>query len=295
MEKPTSPDSNSQTLITVIMACHNRALKTERFFQSFRAAEQSGFKFEFVITNDGSTDQTQITIDSQPFQIKVHHGNGNLYWAKSMAKAEQLIQRVPDGFLWVNDDLILYPDAFEKLQSGIAANPKSVLVGQVEEMNSGGCVYGGYRRVGRHPLVLKLIYSERDYEKIDTFNGNFVFIPAEARLAVGPIDSNFAHAYADCDYGYRVQKSGYEIKVLPGFIGKTEINRHTWPSGRIGKIKQLLNVKFNPIQSQFRFFYTHRSRLWLFEIPIYIIRPFLKILLLNETDSLRSLKSAKRP
>jgi GT2 family glycosyltransferase len=293
MDMTTSHGSQSPLLITVIMACHNRAVTTQRFFQSFMAATRNGIEFEFVVTNDGSTDETKSILDSQAVQMKVYNGTGALYWAKSMAKAESLIQRVPDGILWVNDDLILGPNAFVKLQDAIAVNPKSVLVGQVEDVDSGHCVYGGYKRRGRHPLVLDLIYSEKSYEKVDTFNGNFVYIPIEVRLAVGAIDSNFSHGYADCDYGYRVQKSGFGVNVIPGFIGKTELKTHSWPSGRIQKVQQLFQPKYSPFKSQLRFFYIHRKNFGLFFIPLYLIRPILKILIFNSFEVRNSPNSSK--
>jgi GT2 family glycosyltransferase len=274
-------ESQLPTFVKIIMACHNRADVTKRFFEYFIKARKNGFEFSFLITNDGSTDETQSVIDNQPFPVKSYFGSGNLYWAKSMAIAESLIEKVPDGILWVNDDLVLYPEAFEKLLSALQAHPDTVLVGQVANLDSGECIYGGYKRTGRHPLVLNLIFSEDTYELVDTFNGNFVYIPIQIRLAVGSIDSNYEHAYADCDYGYRVRKSGYKIVVIPGFIGETNNNIPSWPSGRVAKLRQLNKKKYNPIKSQFRFFLLHRPRFGFFEIPIFFLRPYLRILILN--------------
>ena len=285
MERTGISQSRLTTHVEVIMACHNRAQITERFFESFKKARKNGFEFSFLVTNDGSTDETQSIIESQPLPIKIHNGSGNLFWAKSMASAENLIGTIPDGILWVNDDLLLFPDAFEKLLGSILAYPKSVLVGQVTDLSSGMPIYGGYKRTGRHPLVLDLIYSEDSYDEVDTFNGNFVYIPIEVRLAVGPIDSKFAHAYADCDYGYRVRKLGYKIQIIPGFIGASKENIHSWPSGRLRKLNQLIQKKHSPIKSQFRFFLRHRSRFALLEIPIYLIRPFLRILIFNSSSA----------
>jgi len=276
------------THVTVVMACHNRAETTKRFFHSFDEARKNGFQFDFVITNDGSTDETQSLIDSQPFPLKSHYGSGDLYWAKSMAMAENLIEEIPDGILWVNDDLVLNPDAFEKLNSSILSHPNSVLVGQVANLVSGECLYGGYMRKGRHPLVLNLIYSEHSHREVDTFNGNFVYIPIEVRLAVGPIDSMYAHAYADCDYGYRVRRLGYKIVVIPAFIGSTDENKPYWPRRRFGKLMQLSQKKYSPLKSQFRFFLIHRKSFGLFEIPLYLLRPFIRILIFNSRESQKS-------
>ena len=265
----------------MIMACHNRARVTERFFDSFKNARKNGFEFNFMVTNDGSTDETQSIIESQLLSIKIHYGTGNLYWAKSMAAAESLIDAVPDGILWVNDDLVLNPNCFEKLLYSITAYPNCVLVGQAADIDSGKILYGGYKREGRHPLVLDLIYAEHSHPEADTFNGNFVYIPSEIRLAVGAIDGNYSHAYADCDYGFRVRKLGYKIRVIPGFIGTTNENLQIWPNGRLGKMKQLKQVKNNPLKSQLRFFLRYSKGFGLLAIPIYLVRPFLRILVFN--------------
>jgi GT2 family glycosyltransferase len=280
--------SDSKIFVKVIMACHNRAAKTNRFFESFTNATRRGFEFEFLVTNDGSTDETDQILRAQPFPIRIHNGSGDLFWAHSMAKAEQLIERVPDAILWVNDDLVLNPDAFEKLLDSINAYPHSVHVGQVADVDSGKCIYGGYRRVGLHPLVLDLINPELSDKQADTFNGNFVYIPIEIRIGVGPIDGFFAHGYADCDYGYRVKSSGYHINIIPGFIGKTEDNIPFWPKKRLGKFKQLVGKKHNPIKSQFRFFLRHSKHFGFLMIPIYLARPFLRVLILNTGHSIKT-------
>jgi len=265
------------------MACHNRAQVTKRFFESFKNAKKNEFEFSFVVTNDGSTDETQSIIDSQPLSIKIHYGDGNLYWAKSMEVAESLIDAAPDGILWVNDDLVLNPNCFEKLLYSISTYPNCVLVGQVADIDSGKLLYGGYKRKGRHPLVLELIHSEHSHTEADTFNGNFVYIPSEIWLAVGAIDGNYSHAYADCDYGYRVRKLGYKIRIIPGLIGATNENLQIWPNGRLQKIKQIRSAKNNPTKSQLRFFVRHRKRFGLLLIPIYVVRPFLRILVFNSS------------
>ena len=285
MLKAEKVKSQTPTSVNVVMACYNRAPITKRFFDSLKKVRHNGFEFAFAVTNDGSTDETHLVLESQPYPMTTHYGSGDLYWAKSMAKAESLIEQVPDGILWMNDDLVVYPDAFEKLLNSILAYPNAILVGQVKDLDSGRCIYGGYRRTGKHPLVLELLHAENFHQEADTFNGNFVYIPIEIRLAVGAIDSHFEHAYADCDYGYRARKLGYAIQVIPGFIGATDQNLPKWPDGRIRKIKQLIGKKYNPLTSQIRFFFLHRARFGIFKIPIYLLRPFIRILISNSGES----------
>ena len=116
---------------------------------------------------------------------------------------------------------------------------------------------------------------------MDTFNGNFVYIPTQIRLAVGPINSFYQHAYADIDYGYRVVKEGYPILILPGIIGTGSENVISWPNGLWAKLKQFNSAKFNPPKSQIYFFRSYAGKLWFVTLPFYLMRPFIKILIFN--------------
>jgi GT2 family glycosyltransferase len=266
------------------MACHNRAAITQKFFTSFLASNRDNFTFEFVVCDDGSTDGTAKILESQPVPIKIIKGTGNLYWAKSMALAEAQIETCPDGILWVNDDLELSSNAFQILLDGMLARPNSVLVGQVANKEFGEIIYGGYKRLGRHPLKVKLQKDVIGYLNLDSFNGNFVYIPTQIRLAVGPINSVYQHAYADIDFGYRVVNAGYQIHSLPGIIGIGFENLISWPNGLRAKFRQFTSVKFNPTSSQIHFFRSHTGKLWFLLIPFYLIRPFLKILIFKSNN-----------
>jgi GT2 family glycosyltransferase len=273
--------SESPIKIVVIMACHNRANLTGEFFNHLLASKRENFVFEFIVCDDGSTDGTSKTLESQPLPIKIVNGTGNLFWAKSMALAEANIEGISDGILWVNDDLRLSQDAFQTLMGGILARPNSVLIGQVRDQDSERIIYGGYRRLGRHPLKVQLVSDSEAYLSVDTFNGNFVYIPTQIRLAVGPIDSFYQHAYADIDYGYRVKKAGYEIYTLPKVIGTGFENKITWPKGIRNKLRQHRSAKFNPTASQIHFFRNHTGTFWFLFLPFYLIRPIFKVLILN--------------
>ena len=84
MVKSSITDSPMTVRVKVIMACYNRSEITARFFHSFSAAKKDGWDFTFVVTNDGSTDDTQALLESQPYQIKIYEGSGALFWAKSI-------------------------------------------------------------------------------------------------------------------------------------------------------------------------------------------------------------------
>jgi len=275
--------STSYLRIVVLLACHNRAAITKRFFESFNQSLTPEIEVQFVVVDDGSTDNTWEIISQQPFLAHMIKGTGEWYWAKSMEVAEASILEVPDGILWLNDDLVLNEGALQKLIVAVKTFPEAVLVGQVYDFDGDSILYGGYRKNSIHPLKIKLIETSETYALADTFNGNFVYVPILVRLAVGPIDGSYSHAYADCDYGYRVRNAGYEIRVIPGEIGRCEGNTHPKYPGRLAKVNYLLSKKRNPLKSQIHFFWKFTEKKYKFLIPIFLIFPLLKIIIINET------------
>ena len=263
------------------MACHNRAQTTNIFFESLKASKTDRFNFQFYVTDDGSTDDTYNILKSQPFRTKILKGDGSLFWAKSMAKAEESIDCLPDGILWVNDDLELLPNCFENLYKSIQLHPRAVLVGQVLRRKTNKIIYGGYRSSSAHPLKISLL-ERTQTENPDTFNGNFVYIPTEVRLAVGPINSRYSHAYADCDYGYRVRKIGYEIKLIPDAIGEGETNKSPEFVTKREALKFFYNKKNNRLSDQIYFLLKFTKLKYKIFIPIFLLSPFLKIVILNK-------------
>ena len=136
MNKSRIDDTTDKISIAVVMACHNRAQVTKSFFDAFKISRSDKFNVRFYVTDDGSTDDTNSVLESQPFPITISQGDGNLFWAKAMAKAEESIDHLHDGILWVNDDLKLFPEALENLFNCINSHPRAVLIGQVVQENT---------------------------------------------------------------------------------------------------------------------------------------------------------------
>jgi GT2 family glycosyltransferase len=282
MTLSTLIDVDVKIRVVVLMACHNRAQRTSAFFDSFKSASKHGFVFEFIVTDDGSIDETSTILESQPEVIKVLSGDGQLFWARAMRMAEDAMEDSYDAILWINDDIVLMPNAFEKLLEARMAFSNSVLVGQIARAEDDEILYGGYLRLGVHPLRLRRLSSRENYQAADTFNGNFVYIPTEVHSTVGLIDPVFRHGYADCDYGYRVCKAGYSIKIIPGIVAYGLENSDSWPESRLGKMRKLASVKYSPLKSQLHFFRKHTGSNWLILTPIFTAYPFLRILVFNK-------------
>jgi hypothetical protein len=136
--------------------------------------------------------------------------------------------------------------------------------------------YGGLKRIGRHPHRLQTINAQEKYELADTFCGNIVLIPGRINLSLSGIDGEYEHGYADYDFGYRAKKMGFDIQIIPGFLGTCSANPPLLGSWNFfNALKTLTSRKYLPIRSQIRFCKRHGGVEW----PIYVIAPYLRAIL----------------
>ena len=217
--------------IAVLMTCHNRRETTLRCLASLheatKQAEVGGqgerLRLHVFLVDDGSTDGTGEAVsrwyEDQPssmtstFDLDLVAGNGDLYWAKGMALAwREALKHENDThssastfnfdfFLWLNDDTVLNPDAISTLLRFHADNPNAVINGTLAD-KAGEPVYGlNVRNVG--------------------LAGNCVLVPRTVYDKVGIICDQYAHAWADRDYGLQVERAGFEL-VSAGVVGCAE-------------------------------------------------------------------------
>ena len=206
--------------IAVLMTCHNRRETTLRGLVSLLdAAKRVGrngewLNFHVFIVDDGSTDGTGEVVKrifecSNVQNGRVIKGDGSLFWAKGMALAwraalesETRHQSPFSHFLWLNDDVVLKPDAFVKMldvvRPGRSPIP-TVIVGELE--NAQG----------------EIVYGMRG----DLFTGNFVLVPRSVYEKVGLICGDYHHAWADSDYALRCKRMGVRVESC-GVVGKCE-------------------------------------------------------------------------
>lgn len=209
--------------IAVLMAAHNRRAMTVRALESLRSA-MGHLDLTVVLLDDASTDATAEAAKAACPNAIVLNGDGNRFWNGGMHQAwTHALQLGVDGYLWLNDDVILDKDAIARLAKqwhahGGARQP-FVLVGATRN-ETGHLSYGGQRRVAS-PLALKFerIPISEKLQEADTFNGNVVLIPQATVDQIGINDPNFLHMMGDIDYGLRAKAAGIPILVLPGTVG----------------------------------------------------------------------------
>jgi GT2 family glycosyltransferase len=261
--------------VSFIIAIHNRLELTKRVVRMIEICSRQyrDYIFKLIVVDDGSTDGSKEFFSTVRLPLEYIEGNGNLYWAKSMLLGQQIVHRDTDLIILLNNDVDLYSNFFVRTLDMHLLYPNSVLVGQFVDPATKIVTYGGLKRDGINPLKLKLIGISEKPELADTFNANFVVIPSRIFWKIGKFDGNYAHAYADLDYGYRVRSHNVTSYAIPGALGECSRNPESEVRGILKRIREFNSIKKSPLRSQIRFFSMHGSFLWVF----FVISPYLRI------------------
>lgn len=210
-------------MLHVIMACHNRRELTLRAVDSALAsASRAGVDVDFTVYDDGSKDGTSAALSKVDASISILIGDGSAFWARSMAAAEKEVlarSDVNDWIVWLNDDVLLDETAIEVFMKVADPLGESIYVGAMSDPDTGVLTYGGLVKSGWHPLRFDSVAPADSTVRIDSFNGNLVFVPVRTARKVGGIDGSYSHALADIDYGLRCGQLRVPIYLLPGMSG----------------------------------------------------------------------------
>ena len=120
--------------IIVIFTCHNRKDKTETCIHTLVSGNPA-CRFTFVVVDDNSTDGTAELLErlKSKHDIRVLHGNGSLFYSGGMRLGmeytlEQCGQAY-DYMLMVNDDVVFFQNAIEKLVAQSREQDNAIIAG----------------------------------------------------------------------------------------------------------------------------------------------------------------------
>src|SRR6185312_3164384 len=105
------------TKIAALLTCFNRKSITLKALTSlYASAAAAHVDLSVFLVDDASTDGTSEAIKSGFPGVHVIRGSGNLFWNGGMRLAWQNAAGArPDFFLWLNDDLELFPESLGRL------------------------------------------------------------------------------------------------------------------------------------------------------------------------------------
>lgn len=188
--------------------------------------------FSVFLLDDASTDGTAELVKQTLPEVHIVKGTGNLFWNRGMVAAYEASKTNEfgtwDAYLLFNDDTVVDTEGvlnFFKQYIYENLHRSTVCVGRLIDPDTRSLTYGAYRRPLRcQPLHLLPVDSIKLVESCDTFNGNFVLIPATAFDEIGGLCSEYWHTYGDIDLGYALSRRGSRIVLIHKFIGTARRN-----------------------------------------------------------------------
>ena len=209
--------SLSTPKLAVIMTCFNRKDITFRCLNNL-------FNFykdiDVYLVDDQSTDGTSELVSKYYPQVKIILSNGNLFWSRGMHLAwSYAIKKKYDFFLWLNDDVIIYPNCFKEiLECSMLVFNKAIITGILESHDKSEILYGGYNSNNSQIIPNGLM------QNVIKMNGNVVLVPQYVFSILGNIDPVYHHDLGDVDYSLRANSKGINVISTRVVVGSCESN-----------------------------------------------------------------------
>lgn len=261
--------------IAVLMTCHNRCVATLAALNSLKKQEGVGVQFELEVflVDGGSTDGTGRAVRARHPEAHLVASDDQTYWGQGMSLAAAAAGERHDYHFWLNDDVVLEPDALRRLQDVVRVR-NGLIVGATCNAR-GQRTYGGIRRGPRPLEFLPVDVAARPVE-CDTVNGNVVLVPRNVMAAIGSIDPAFPHAMGDIDFGLRATAAGFPIVQAGGFLGQCEGHAPPAPvGGAVARLRRRCSVKELPPAAWWKFCRRHGGT----SAAPYFIKPYMEAVL----------------
>jgi glycosyltransferase involved in cell wall biosynthesis len=206
--------------VSVIISTFNRSATLRKCLDALAKQTLEMNKFEVIVCDDGSTDNTEKEVKNYPAPYKLIYRK---HTNKGPAAARNIGIRSATGnyLLFINDDSIAEPDLLEQhLHRLIQKQDQKVAVlGRFSLLPDYTRSLFGYT-IENSDLLFE--YNKMQPEQLHDYRffytGN-ISIARAAVLDVGMFDENFCGPAAeDIELGYRLQKKGYKVFYEPKCI-----------------------------------------------------------------------------
>lgn len=233
--------------IAALLTCHNRKEKTKDCLLSLSQVKTEHI-IDIYVTDDGSMDGTSEMITNVFPDCSLIQGDGKLFWNRGMYKVwKEALKRDHDFYLWLNDDVVLYPYFIDELLGSLEKAGGNVIVsGLIENEDKTEIIYGGFDKQKR------IVGISDTPSRITYMNGNVVLVPKTIVDAIGIIDPVFHHDLGDVDYGLRALEAGFKIVATCNPVAYGYKNNYCrvrkWNSSFLERFKQLYSpIGSNPL------------------------------------------------
>lgn len=244
--------------IAILMTVHNRKdITLECIKALLNCKDFNIYNIDIYMVDDGSTDGTAQCIHQKYPFVTIINGDGNLFWNRGMHLCwTKALEKQYDFYIWLNNDTILTTDALVSLLDTYRkTNSNAIIVGSIcSSMNKNQVTYGGR-------IKNKILPADGEIQKVETFNGNLVLIPAKVSNQIGIIDPYFHHSFGDIEYGLRATKNNIPIYMTPHYVGYCERHDQTMKCFNSHyKIKERFIFFYSPLgMNPKEFFYLNKK------------------------------------
>lgn len=204
-----------QLELSVILCSYNRGSTLVRCLEYFCKQTVPTERWEVVLVNDGSKDNTHELVHSRewPFQLNyIHQENTGLAGARN-AGIQSARGKV---LLLINDDTMAAPDLIEQHLAAHQKHPRSMILGAFE-YEPWALQSGFMQAVNRSTVVFGYpdLVEGKTYDYMFSYTCN-LSVSAEAYQEAGLFDTSFkSYGAEDTEMGYRLEKAGYRVVYHP--------------------------------------------------------------------------------
>lgn len=289
--------------IAVLVACYNRAAITLPNIAALEAAlEGAECRFDIHLLDDASPDQTGPRVKAAHPRINVVISEGDLFWNRGMQRIFEVARAHGpyDAYLLFNDDVLVDREAVARavaLWTSLNREGPSTVVGATRAGTEARTTYSGYHLLNSGQLIIAMLEPGDAPRTCDTFNANFVLVPAATFEDIGGLDPYYWHAYGDHDLGFTIRARGEQIVLAAGWIGACEGHIPPVPSrhGLWLRLRRGLTGREDPRQRIYMIWKHTTSRpAALFAIGLMLVKR-VRILVLNRPHVHAHSADALRP
>lgn len=229
--------------IAVLLTCYNRKATTLECLRRLSACKcPVDVVWAVWLNNDGCTDGTFEAVSSWFPKVNIVQGSGRDFWCGGMRRAWDAAIRSGEeyeGFLWLNDDTILLPDALQVMLE--RKTEHCIVVGAIRSQDGGTATFGGEDEQG-------FVSPNGSWQRIRQMNGNVVYVPRSVYDEIGQLDSHWTHAMGDGDYSRTATERGINVWLTPKFVGVCERDRRllAWQNPTVPLLKRLKHL-YSPL------------------------------------------------
>jgi len=212
----TAVDRGSDARLFIVMPTQNR---WEEARVSLQRISQSIYRnFQILLIEDACSDGTVEKCRAEFPEVKILHGNGDLWWSGAINKGVgYALERGAEAIVWLNDDNRVEPDTLSRMvESFERLGERSIICARTKATDTGLDEWVGdpprwHPEFGEwKPPDL----SAADVPVKHPPGGRGVLIPAQCFREIGLVDDQaFPHYWADHDFHYRAMKAGYQYFI----------------------------------------------------------------------------------